>query len=199
MDFRVSQQWGTAFCYVLPLSSTRALVEYTLFSPALLQPSRYEEGLQHYIHDILKLADYTVADEEFGVIPMTDYRFPVRENKLVHIGTAGGQTKGSSGYTFRNIQKHSAALVKALRETGSPNLVPHSARFDFYDSILLRILHHGTVPGQLIFERLFGRNKPQKVLQFLDNDTGLRDEVRMISTLPTVPFLKAAIRHFTHR
>ncbi|MGZ3847462.1 MAG: lycopene cyclase family protein, partial [Flavisolibacter sp.] len=37
MDFRVSQSNGTAFCYVLPVTSRRALVEYTLFSSQLLQ------------------------------------------------------------------------------------------------------------------------------------------------------------------
>ena len=31
MDFRVSQQHGTTFAYVLPFSATSALVEYTLF------------------------------------------------------------------------------------------------------------------------------------------------------------------------
>ncbi|MEP7258825.1 MAG: lycopene cyclase family protein, partial [Flavitalea sp.] len=32
MDFRISQDAGTAFVYVMPFSPTKALVEYTLFS-----------------------------------------------------------------------------------------------------------------------------------------------------------------------
>ena len=38
MDFRVHQQHGTTFAYVLPFSTTSALVEYTLFTKELLQP-----------------------------------------------------------------------------------------------------------------------------------------------------------------
>ena len=37
MDFRVSQKHGTAFIYLMPTSTTTALVEYTLFTEELLQ------------------------------------------------------------------------------------------------------------------------------------------------------------------
>ena len=37
MDFSVSQENGATFMYVLPTSTTTALVEYTLFSPVLLE------------------------------------------------------------------------------------------------------------------------------------------------------------------
>jgi hypothetical protein len=33
MDFRVPQEGGTCFVYVLPTDPRRALVEYTVFSP----------------------------------------------------------------------------------------------------------------------------------------------------------------------
>jgi lycopene beta-cyclase len=36
MDFRVSQQNGTTFIYLMPTSSTTALVEYTLFTEKVL-------------------------------------------------------------------------------------------------------------------------------------------------------------------
>src|SRR5205807_1662252 len=32
MDFRIEQKEGTEFCYVLPLTNRKALVEYTVFS-----------------------------------------------------------------------------------------------------------------------------------------------------------------------
>ncbi len=53
MDFRVSQQHGTTFVYVMPFSATKALVEYTLFTEKLLDPLQYDEGLKEYIKELL--------------------------------------------------------------------------------------------------------------------------------------------------
>ena len=114
MDFRTDQQHGTTFFYVLPLSTNRALVEYTLFSPALLSATQYHEGLENYITNTLGIKNYKVAEEEFGIIPMTNYRFKFYDCGLYNIGTAGGQTKGSSGYTFQFIQKRTAQLASIL-------------------------------------------------------------------------------------
>ena len=194
MDFRTSQKHGTTFVYVMPFSPTKALVEYTLFTENLLVQSQYDDGLRTYISTILKIENYTVIEEEFGVIPMTNHRFPAADGGIINIGTAGGQTKASSGYTFRFIQKHSARIVANLAKRNNP-FIPLPAgplRFRFYDSTLLHILQNGTLPGHKIFTTLFKKNKPQRVLRFLDNESSLGDELKIISSLPTLPFLKAA-------
>ncbi|MDZ4794076.1 MAG: lycopene cyclase family protein [Bacteroidota bacterium] len=196
MDFRVNQQHGTTFVYVMPFSTTRALVEYTLFTEQLLAPAQYEEGLKEYITKFIGIDNYQVTEEEFGVIPMTNYKFPAANGGIINIGTAGGQTKASSGYTFRYIQKHVARLVENLIKRNNPfiPLPGGPARFKFYDSTLLHILKNKQLPGDKIFTRLFKKNKPQQVLRFLDNESSLADELRIISSLPTLPFLKAAIK-----
>lgn len=194
MDFRISQKYGTAFCYVLPFSATEALVEYTLFTPSLLEEEQYDEELKTYIQSILKIQDYLVADTEFGIIPMTNYRFPKKHNRIIHIGTAGGQTKGSSGYTFYFIQKHSKAIVENLVRNGTPYVAPSSFRFHFYDSVLLHILQHNKLPGKQIFSTLFKKNSAAEVLTFLNNESSIGGELKIISSLPTLPFLKAAIK-----
>lgn len=194
MDFRISQHHGAAFCYVLPFSSNRALVEYTLFTPQVLPQQEYDKGLRDYLHTFLKIDDYKVVEEEFGVIPMTNVKFPASDNRIIHIGTAGGQTKGSSGYTFTFIQKHSAAIVRGLIRSGKPIVKKTSPRFAFYDSVLLHILHHQTLGGKEIFTDLFQKNDPRHVLKFLDNESTLAEELKIISSLPTLPFLKAALK-----
>jgi lycopene beta-cyclase len=193
MDFRTDQEAGTAFFYVLPFSPKSALIEYTLFSPELLRQEEYEHGLRTYIKDVMKIKNYTVTSEESGVIPMTNFPFLPRQNNIINIGTAGGQTKGSSGYTFNFIQKHSAEITARMIATGKPFLPAGWSRFSFYDSVLLNILHHKTLSGEKIFSDLFKKNPAPKVLQFLDNETSLAEEVGIISSLPTMPFLKAAI------
>jgi lycopene beta-cyclase len=143
---------------------------------------------------MLKIERYAVTEEEFGVIPMTNHRFAPVNGRIINIGTAGGQTKASSGYTFRFIQKHSARLVDSLIKKKNPFItVPAGySRFHFYDSVLLHILANNKLPGNEIFTRLFKKNKPQQVLRFLDNESSYADELKIISSLPALPFLKAA-------
>lgn len=195
MDFRIEQKNATAFCYVLPLSTKKALVEYTVFSEAVLEMAEYENGLKKYVEEVLQIRSYTITDEEFGVIPMTNYSFPARKENVINIGTAGGQTKGSSGYSFSAIQKHSAAIVLEMINSGNPFIGTGSKRFLFYDSILLRILEKKTFPGSRIFTDLFQKNSPQTILRFLDNESSVAEDLKIISSLPTLPFLKAAIGH----
>lgn len=196
MDFRIAQQHGTSFCYLLPFSATEALVEYTLFTPSLLKEQEYEAGLKNYIENILHIDDYTITGKEFGVIPMTNYRFPTHQANIINIGTAGGQTKGSSGYTFFFIQQHSKALVDSLTRTGKPFITNPSSKFHFYDSVLLHILTNNTLPGKDIFSTLFEKNKVQNVLTFLNNESSLLQDIQIISSLPTLPFLKAAVKQY---
>jgi lycopene beta-cyclase len=196
MDFRMPQNHGTTFVYVMPFSATRALVEYTLISEALLKNEDYDAGLKDYLHRFLNLRQYTVRHEEFGSIPMTNYPFRGAEGSIVHIGTAGGQTRPSSGYTFQFIQKQSARLVNSLLKKGIPLTVKgfSQKRAHWYDGTLLRILSNRSLPGDEIFSTLFRKNKANDILQFLDNETSLLHELRIISVLPKRVFVKAALQ-----
>lgn len=194
MDFRTDQSEGTTFVYAMPFSATEALIEYTLFTEKLLAPQQYDDALKKYIEGNLKTGSYKIKEEEFGVIPMTNHRFPVNDGNIINIGTAGGQTKASSGYTFRFIQKHSAAIVQRLILGKDPVIKPNKKKFHFYDSVLLDILQHKKLPGERIFSALFKKNKPQQLLRFLDNESSMADDWKIISSLPTLPFLKTATK-----
>jgi lycopene beta-cyclase len=196
MDFRVSQQPGTSFLYVLPVSPQKALVEYTLFSAALLTGEQYDTALEKYISEVLQPGNYKVIETEMGVIPMTNHRFQQREENIIHIGTAGGDTKGSTGYTFRFIQKRTEKIVAALT-AGKLPVEPSSwlnKRFALYDSTLLHVLADDKMRGDELFGRLFRKNKLQNLLRFLDNETSLAAELPVIASMPTPVFLPAMLR-----
>ncbi len=195
MDFRVSQDNGTAFVYVMPFSANKALVEYTMFSEQLLEQADYNKNLVNYITDQLKCSGFTIMSEEFGTIPMTNYRFPASEHNIIHMGTAGGQTKASSGYTFMSIQKNAAAIVEDLLVGKNISVQKKpSGKYHFYDSVLLNVLATGKLPGDKIFTRLFCKNHPQLIFLFLDNDSSVFEDIKLISSLPTIPFLKAGLQ-----
>jgi lycopene beta-cyclase len=196
MDFRVDQRYGTSFTYVLPFSETKALIEYTQFTRSLISGTEYDQELRTYIGDCLRLKGYKVISEEFGVIPMTNEKFPFFKDGVYHIGSAGGQTKASSGYTFQFIQKQSEKIVECLLNDRPLSLArPISGRFRFYDNTFLYILFHNMLPGKRIFTDLFRKNDPRRVLRFLDNESSFADELKIVSSLPTWPFLKAALRN----
>ncbi len=194
MDFRVEQQDGTTFVYVMPFTETKALVEYTLFTKNLLEQQQYDEALKKHIAEYLNIEKYSILEQEFGVIPMTNHKFPSNQNKIINIGTAGGQTKGSSGYTFKFIQKNSKAIVDQLIKSGSPIINTSSKRFQFYDSILLNVLANQKLSGRQIFTPIIKKNKPQHLLRFMDNESSFSEDLKIISSLPTLPFLKAALK-----
>ena len=193
MDFRVTQEKGAAFVYTMPFTSNKALVEYTLFSKQVLPDEEYDVGLRNYLRD-RGINEYAINEVEFGVIPMTNHRFKGQEARVVNIGTAGGRTKASSGYTFRFIQKHSEFIVTRLI-MGNQNLeTPKNSKYNFYDKLLLRILEENSYPLQKIFSALFRKNNIQTVFKFLDNETTIAEDIKIISTLPTQPFLKAVFQ-----
>lgn len=194
MDFSIPQKGNTRFMYVLPFSETHALVECTLFSEFQLPEEEYENAIQQYLTEYLKLADYKVLEKERGTIPMTCYPFGKRDTKkILHIGTAGGWAKPSTGYTFRNTAKKTKALIGHLKARKSFVSFSGKTRFWLYDLLLLDILHKHNEKGGLIFESLFSKRKPQLLLKFLDEETNFWEDLKVISGCPKRIFIKALI------
>jgi lycopene beta-cyclase len=61
---------------------------------------------------------------------------------------------------------------------------------------LLNILNYKKLEGSYIFRRLFKKNRPEVILKFLDNETSLAEEFRLLNTLPQWPFMKAGVAEF---
>ena len=198
MDFSVDQQGDCRFGYVLPFSSQRALVEYTLFSPAMLSDTEYTLGLKSYIKQ-LGIEGYTIAEEEFGVIPMTDHRFVIKQSENVYnIGINGGFAKASTGYTFMRGQQILQAMVENLKKGKAPDshLPYQTSRFKAYDATLLRVLAEGKYTGEEIFGSLFRKNGLHTMFKFLDEETGLLEELKIMASTPLLNFGKNFLKQY---
>ena len=193
MDFRTDQKNGTAFFYVMPVSATEALVEYTLFTESLLQQEEYNEQLKLYITSQLNIDEYAIEHSEFGIIPMTNKKFSSTGN-IINIGTAGGKVKPSSGYAFQFIQKHSDELAKRLVLNELPNADLTSKKYHFYDSVFLNVLTHHPQKGAKIFSRIFASNKPETIFRFLDNESSMAEDLKIITSLTSFSFIKAGLQ-----
>ncbi|MBA6313624.1 lycopene cyclase family protein [Cellulophaga baltica] len=195
MDFSIPQRGNTRFMYLLPTTAHEALIEYTLFSEHLLKASEYEEAIKKYISQKIGVNNYEIVEKEQGSIPMTSYNFTSKNtSKQIFIGTAGGWTKASTGYTFKSTQKKVTLLIQHLKDQKPLQNFGKRDKFWFYDLLLLDILHRRNDLGQSIFEALFKNRKPQLIFKFLDEETNLLEDVKFISALSPMPFIKALLR-----
>ena len=194
MDFSVSQKGNTRFMYLLPASRTEALVEYTLFSEKVLPKEEYENEIINYLNK-LGVQRYIITEKEQGSIPMTCYPFWKRNTKRVlNIGTAGGWTKASTGYTFKSSDKKSTQLVSVLQTGKNFKTIYKKTKFWYYDLLLLDILYQNNELGSIIFSSLFKKGNPAQIFKFLDEETTLLEDWSVILKCPKIIFLKALFR-----
>ena len=198
MDFSINQKNETRFIYILPFKSNEALIEFTLFTKSILKNSEYEKVLKEYLNN-KEIDSYEILEKEKGVIPMTCYPFEKHNNsRVLFIGTAGGWTKASSGYTFKNIITKTELLINFLKREKDLSKFNLRSRFNFYDLILIDVLYNYNHLGDKIFSSLFRNNKPNKVLNFLDEKTNLIDELKIMYSFPwsiKILFIKALFKN----
>jgi lycopene beta-cyclase len=190
MDFDISQNGNTRFMYVLPLSKNEALVEYTLFSEDLLPFDVYEDAIKNYLIE-KKIENYQIIEKEYGNIPMTCFPFHKQNSSnVLFIGTAGGWTKASTGFTFSNTIKYVDKLINHIKKDKPLNQFYQPSKFWLYDLIFLEVLRNNNHRGSEIFIKLFKNNKTHIVLDFLDCKTSLSQELKIFTTVPSFLFTK---------
>lgn len=190
MDFTVEQKFNTRFMYVLPVSTKKALFEYTIFSSNELNPDEYKEEIIHYLKK-KNIHNYKIIKKEYGVIPMTSFPFWNRNSKTyIRIGSTGGWSKTSTGFTFSTAQKKAKILAQQF-----PNLILKrtlkNRKFWFYDWIFIEFLCNYNHLGNEIFYSIFKRNKIQSILRFLNEESNASEEFKIILSCKKRLFIKS--------
>ena len=194
MDFTVDQKRNTRFMYVLPISPNKALFEYTLFSKEVLTKDEYEGELLKYLAT-KSITEYTITEIEQGVIPMTSYKFWEQNSKnILHIGTVGGWTKASTGYTFKNTSKKTIQLIAFLKAENDFTHFRKKTRFWWYDLLLIDVLSFHNHLGSKLFSTLFKRNSLKNVFRFLDEETSFIEDLRIMLSMPPLRFIIALFK-----
>ena len=193
MDFSVEQKGNTRFMYVLPTSETEALIEYTLFSKDLLSIVEYETEIQNYIEK-LGITNYELREKEQGNIPMTSYPFWKHNTKnIINMGSAGGWTKASTGFTFKNTTKKSKVLVQFLLTEPDFRKFHKKDKFWFYDLLFLDVLNRRNDLGSEVFSALFKKGNPTLIFKFLDEETSFWEDLQIIWKCPKGLFIRALL------
>ena len=169
------------------------MVEITRFGEELLPSERAEQALLSYLteHSI----PYSIEDKEMGVIPMFSHSISVNKSSSTWINTGerAGMLKPSTGYSFELSLTYAIQVVEGIKTNRKPYLAKKK-RFAYYDRLLLQLLRDQPAKGALIFIQLFKQNTAIHVFKFLDERSTLREDLRILKSLPIGLFVGAAIK-----
>ena len=190
MDFDCEQRESVHFFYTLPYSKKNALVETTWLSKMNDNSQKdYDQQIKDYIEKHLKIKDYKISYKEEGAIPLFYPSYEKEKNKI-NIGTAGGMTRLSTGYTFLNIQEHSKFIRENIENISTTNKFEISKKYQFLDDIFLRVLNKHPEKMPYIFFNMF-KTSPKTVIKFLSNKSNYLEDMSIILKMPKLTFIKA--------
>ena len=192
MDFNCDQRNNVHFFYTLPFSKNRALIETTWLSDLEDQSLMdYDPQLENYIKNSLGIKNYRINFTEKGAIPLFYPSFK-NGNKIINIGSAGGMTRLSTGYTFLNIQEHSKYIVKNIGDIKKMKIFNLGKKYQFLDKVFLRVLEKHPEKMPMIFFDMF-KASSDTIIKFLSNKSNIIEDINIISKMPKLIFLKALL------
>ena len=190
MDFDCEQRESVHFFYTLPYTKNRALVETTWLSKMNDNSQKdYENQINNYIKNNLKIKNYEITYKEEGAIPLF-YPLNKNEKNKINIGTASGMTRLSTGYTFLNIQEHSKYIRENIDNISNAKKFEIDKKYQFLDEIFLRVLEKNPEKMSDIFFRMF-KTSPKTVIKFLSNKSNFLEDLSIIFKMPKLIFIKA--------
>ncbi len=190
MDFDCEQRESVHFFYTLPYAKNRALVETTWLSKMNDNSQKdYENQINNYIKNNLKIKNYEITYKEEGAIPLF-YPLNKNEKNKINIGTAGGMTRLSTGYTFLNIQEHSKYIRENIDNISNAKKFEIDRKYKFLDEIFLRVLKKNPEKMSDVFFKMF-KTSPKTVIKFLSNKSNFLEDLSIIFKMPKLIFIKA--------
>ncbi len=190
MDFNCEQRESVHFFYTLPFSKNKALVETTWLSKMNDDSQKdYDNQINDYIQKNLKIQNYKIIYKEKGAIPLF-YPLYEKEKNKINIGTAGGMTRLSTGYTFLNIQEHSKYIRENIENISNVKRFEIKRKYRFLDDVFLRVLDKHPEKMPKIFFKMF-KAPPNTVIKFLSNKSNLLEDFSVIFKMPKWTFIKA--------
>ncbi len=190
MDFNCDQRSDVHFFYTLPFTKNRALVETTWLSDLENESLMdYDLQLNNYIKNNLGIKNYKINFTEKGAIPLFYPSFK-NDDKNIKIGSAGGMTRLSTGYTFLNIQEHSKYIVRNIDRIKKVKTFNLGIKYHFLDKVFLKVLEKHPEKMPKIFSDMF-KTSSNTVIKFLSNKSNIFEDINIISKMPKLIFIKA--------
>ena len=189
MDFDCDQRDSVHFFYTLPFAKNKALIETTWLSKMDDKSlNDYDIQLEKYIKETLKIKNYKINYHEEGAIPLF-YPINKTEKNKINIGSAGGMTRLSTGYTFLNIQDHSKYITNNIEKIQNTKAYHIGKKYEFLDNIFLNVLKNNPDKMPKIFLNMF-KASSKTVIKFLSNKSNIFEDLGIILKMPKWIFIK---------
>ena len=173
----------------MPFSKTNALIDTTWYSDLNnTSLNDYDIQLKDYVENKLKIKNYKINYKETGAIPLF-HPNNIKKLNQIEIGTAGGMTRLSTGYTFLNIQEQSKYIRKNIEDIKDTKIFSIDRKYEFLDNIFLKVLKKNPERMSQIFYKMFN-SSPNTVINFLSNKSNILEDISIISKMPKWVFLK---------
>ena len=189
MDFACDQRNNVHFFYTLPFTKNKALVETTWISQIDNDNLKdYDQQIDDYLSNHLNIRNCKINYKEVGAIPLFRQK-NIKKLNEINIGSLGGMTRLSTGYTFLNIQEQSKYIRENIENINTIKLFQISKKYDFLDKIFLRVLKKNSSQMGDIFYKMFN-SSPSTVINFLSNKSSLFEDLEIISKMPKWMFIR---------
>ena len=204
MDFSAADAAGgpavfpdaVCFVYLLALSPTRALIEFTVFGADPLGPEAFDAVQEKAVAQRVGNNSFSVLRCEHGVLPMGAAPFvPNDDPSYVRAGLTAGGARPSTGYAFARIQRWAAACAAALADGKAPTgHAPDGWALRTMDRLFLNVLRAQPALAPGFFMALFERVSSQRLIRFLSDQGTLADYAAVVAALPAAPFLRSLLK-----
>ena len=218
IDHKDSNYSDVNFMYILPFAENKVLIESTWISKG-----GSNKPLPRYEYQILeqlrrwgiiknpflgsdKVVDKTIKNlmegnenkefkikfKERGAIPLFHPTYEKKKNQI-NIGTAGGMTRISTGYTFMNIQEHSRYIRKNLENIRNVKKFTIRRKYIFFDKIFMKVLDKNIKQIPNFFYNLFSVFTTP-VIKFMSGTSNIfEDLIVILQTDKKWLFIKALL------
>lgn len=199
MDFRCDQSRGIHFIYMLPFSSSDALVESTMFSQNREPDTFFETAIETYLAQHCEVCDFTILNVEKGGIPLG--RLPLNKGINTGIGSNGEAIRPSSGYAFAFIQKQILATIehakskKKNENTSGPLAIkgPHKLVDLWMDEVFVTVLKHRPEVVPELFLNMAKVLNGDEFALFMSGNAGWWLRLKVVVAMPKLIFIKALV------
>ena len=206
------------FMYVLPIDENKLFLETTWVSKGGIPedgfnhaPYSYQileqlrrwsiidnpfEGSDKEVNDrINKLMlgkesnEFKIKYKEHGAIPLFHPKYKKMKNQI-NIGSAGGMTRLSTGYTFLNIQEHSKYIRKNIDNINKTKIFKQNKKYEFLDKIFMKVVDKHPEKMPKVFFKMFNASS-STIIKFLSSKSNILEDLNIISKMPKWIFIKA--------
>jgi lycopene beta-cyclase len=191
MDFQTAAH-GIHFFYVLPYSSTSALIETTWFCDHH-HHADYTQELNEYLAKKWPNTHFEIAYTENGSLPLMPQKahgYWLAGVQVLPIGTPAGTARAATGYAFLETLNDIKRLANAIKNQQTLGVFKRNKIDAMMDKLFLSLLQKQQQLAPNLFVQMFSNCPPASLIRFLSGQANWADRIAVIKSMPATPMIK---------